>query len=198
MVEFGKPLQPEETDRPRGILSSRDREYLLGKADIESQSQAARNIRAAIRERLENAILDFTLLFRHLEPRDRERVFDELAGGSPQDPDHHVPIQGIVHTIAICYMEHPMASRFVSTVRRGLEEVAEKRGEFRDIEVSITFEPELNIDRLEQRLDEGEITIRDIGQRYNDGQISLDSLLRLVDESELSEALRGKGGDEGE
>jgi phosphopantothenate synthetase len=202
MAEFGNPAQPrhqpEEVDRPRGILSPRDREYLLGEADIEPTSQAARNVRAAIRERLENAILDFTLLFQHLEERDREKVFDELVGERPpQDADYAMMPQGVCHAIALLYLEHRHTEDFAATVLEALREVANKRDEFREIEVSITFKSEMDIDELEQRLTEGELTIRDVGQHYNDGRISLDSLLRLVDESDLSGALRGSENEEG-
>ena len=198
MVEFGDPpsprYQPEEIDRPRGILSPRDRKYLLGEADIDPRSQAARNVRAAIRDRLENAILDCTLLFRHLEGRDRQKVFDELTGGRPpRNADHVMPPQGMIHAIALFYVasEHPDMDSFTPTLIEALRAVADQRGEFREIGAEITFEPEMDIDELDRQLEDDERTIRDIGQLYNDNRISLDSLLRLVGESQLSEALRG-------
>lgn len=56
--------------RPRGILNERERDYLLGKADIEPRTQTERDIRATMRTRVRHAIYDFALLFDHLEDRD--------------------------------------------------------------------------------------------------------------------------------
>lgn len=68
-----------DTGRPRGLLNERERRYLLGQADIEPKSQAERDIRATIRERLRHAIFDVALLFEHLADRDIEQVFDPRA-----------------------------------------------------------------------------------------------------------------------
>lgn len=68
----------ENPDRSRGILSPHDRQFLLEESyrdDLAAQSQ--RNVRARIRERLRNAILDFYLLDEYLEDQDREQVFSE-------------------------------------------------------------------------------------------------------------------------
>lgn len=67
---------PTEVDRPRGILTKSDREYLLGEASIEPQSDSERHVRRRIRERIRNAILDFTLIFENLEGRDRRQIFE--------------------------------------------------------------------------------------------------------------------------
>jgi hypothetical protein len=45
-----------------GLLSSDQREYLIGNSDIEPQTANERNIRARIRKRLRNAILDFRVV----------------------------------------------------------------------------------------------------------------------------------------
>lgn len=68
-----------DPDRPNGMLTRRDRRWLLGLSEVEAQSQTERNIRAAIRERLKNGLLDFELLYNTLEPRDRKHVFDSIS-----------------------------------------------------------------------------------------------------------------------
>lgn len=74
-----------DVDRPRGILSTEDRKFLFGKTEYTSSSGARRR-RQKIRERVTNAMLDFTIL-RELEARDRNQIFegeerrDLLAGG---------------------------------------------------------------------------------------------------------------------
>jgi hypothetical protein len=71
--------QTTDPSRPRGILNARERRYLLGQAEIESQSQTERDIRATIRTRVRHALFDFALLYDHLEDRDIDQVFDPRA-----------------------------------------------------------------------------------------------------------------------
>ncbi|EMA18435.1 hypothetical protein [Haloarcula amylolytica] len=74
-----------DVDRPRGILSTEDRKFLLGQTEYTSSSGARRR-RQKIRERVTNAMLDFRIL-QELEARDRNQIFegeerrDLLAGG---------------------------------------------------------------------------------------------------------------------
>jgi glycerophosphoryl diester phosphodiesterase len=194
MVEFGETPQshnqPEEVDRSRGILSPRDRRYLLGEADVSSSSQEERNIRAAIRDRLANAILDFSLLFQHMEDRDRRQVFDKLMGERPpSNADFVIMPRGVVHAIALFYLEHRSTEEFESTILDALDQVAHRKGEFRDIEVTIESEPEPDVDQLKCQLEDNELTLRDIGQYYQEGRISFESFLRLLPDDKHSEAL---------
>lgn len=64
----------EEVDRPRGILTKADREFLLGERTYDSE-QTKQNTRARIRQRLQNAILDLKLLNHTLHDRDLDLVF---------------------------------------------------------------------------------------------------------------------------
>jgi hypothetical protein len=50
-----------DVDRPRGILSTADRKFLLGETDF-STSAGARRRRQKIRERVTHAMLDFQIL----------------------------------------------------------------------------------------------------------------------------------------
>lgn len=76
-------------ERPRGILTKADREYLTGKSDLEPQSHGERRARERIRERVINAFLDFRILERHLEHRDRDRIFSAFDSSQifPDDTD---------------------------------------------------------------------------------------------------------------
>ena len=78
-VAYPPPGSP--VTRPRGILSQRDREYLVGTSDIEQKTQKERNIRGDIRTRVKHALIDFTLLMNHLSPRDRQQIFDSRHAG---------------------------------------------------------------------------------------------------------------------
>lgn len=60
----------DDRDRDRGILTRRERSYLLGESDIEPKSQRERDIRRDIRERIWNGVLDIALIYDHVERRD--------------------------------------------------------------------------------------------------------------------------------
>jgi len=63
-----------DVNRPRGILSTEDRKFLLGETEY-STSAGARRRRQKIRERVTHAMLDFQIL-EHLEGRDRNQIFE--------------------------------------------------------------------------------------------------------------------------
>jgi hypothetical protein len=74
----------DPTKRPRGILTSSDRELLLGLVEYNNKQQYS-NRRGDIRERIANALLDFSLLQYSLRDRDRKRVFQDTAGEAGVD-----------------------------------------------------------------------------------------------------------------
>jgi hypothetical protein len=68
----------EDPDRPRGILSPADRKYLLA-SDEEREADYSRSARAqrksAIHDRTTHALMDFVLLFDHLDDEELLRLF---------------------------------------------------------------------------------------------------------------------------
>lgn len=72
------------TKRPRGILTSSDRELLLGLVEYSNKQQYS-NRRNDIRERIANALLDFSLIQHSLRDRDRKRVFQDTVGEAGVD-----------------------------------------------------------------------------------------------------------------
>lgn len=66
------------TERPRGILTPADREFLIGLKEYNHKQQYS-NRRKDIRERTANALLDFSLLQYSLQDRDRKRIFQSPA-----------------------------------------------------------------------------------------------------------------------
>ena len=114
---------PENLERPRGMFSTADREYLLGESAIEAKTQAERNRRARIRERLTHTLLDFTLVA-GIEQRDRDTVFqrdDDTAGESQRISALH---QSIMDLLGFLYQElenHPDAGiSFEECLRTGI------------------------------------------------------------------------------
>ena len=92
----------ENTDRPRGILTPADRQFLLGVGDVKPKSQVERNKRARIRERLYHAILDFWVLY-ELEERDRRAVF--TAKGDNDMGRLTSLQQGLISALAFLYRD---------------------------------------------------------------------------------------------
>lgn len=64
-------------DRDRGILTKRDREFLLGDIDNELNDNQQYQKRYQIRQRIRNAMFDFHILYRALPRRDVSMLWDE-------------------------------------------------------------------------------------------------------------------------
>lgn len=79
----------EKDERGRGILTPQDREFLRGEREHISQGSKY-NTRRRIRERIEDAILDFSLLLDEFDDRDRERVFGPRKRFVPTDEHEDV------------------------------------------------------------------------------------------------------------
>jgi hypothetical protein len=69
-------MSERNLDRDRGFLTKKDRQFLRGELEYEREESAIHK-RADIRERTRNALLDFTLLFQELDPKDREQIFED-------------------------------------------------------------------------------------------------------------------------
>lgn len=68
-----------DPDRRQSVLTKSERRFLLGDGP-EAGTAYARRIRGDIRERLYHAVLDFALIEKHLEDRDRDQALGELHG----------------------------------------------------------------------------------------------------------------------
>jgi hypothetical protein len=87
--------------RGRGILNDRQRAYLTDESDIESGSANERSIRQAIRNNLQNALLDMVILERNLEERDRRQVFDSFDATRYDDDSVDHPGSDYEHEVAL-------------------------------------------------------------------------------------------------
>jgi len=86
-----------DADRPRGILTPSDRDFLLGrKTDYTEHSKKQKRNR--IRRRVRNAVLDFSILYECLEDRDRKTVFD------PDDEDRDAYTRGITDILGFLHL----------------------------------------------------------------------------------------------
>jgi len=143
-------------DRGRGVLTPSDREYLLGrKTDYTDHSEKQKRNR--IRRRVRNAILDFSILFEHLEDRDRETVFD------PDDEDRDAYTRGITDMLAFLHLgtmgyHTPFKDMLAQGVNAAEQELTDS--EYRMVTVDFNVEPvgQIDVDAVVDKLDAGEFT----------------------------------------
>ncbi|WP_435360282.1 hypothetical protein [Haloarchaeobius sp. DFWS5] len=135
-----------DADRPRGVLSKADREYLLGLSEM-THEQSKRNAEARIRKRVTHGILDFYLLIRNLDREDRRQIFEKGL----DDPGFEYGLTGMT---AFTYMglkeagmdfEHVLAPAITRA-----EEAYAAEGFGTTVDVDVTFE--VSVSRAE-RLD---------------------------------------------
>ena len=92
----------EQEERKRGILTPADRRYLRGDEELTEGSEY--NTRRRIRERVRNSILDFAILYDHLDESDLSKIFktDEGAWRAWEDTELH---NGLRDTLALVFRE---------------------------------------------------------------------------------------------
>ena len=69
----------DNDDRSRGFLTTENREYLRGKKE-DSSRQAKSHHRTEIRKRLHNALLDFSVVFDHMDDEEIQKVLGDSTG----------------------------------------------------------------------------------------------------------------------
>jgi hypothetical protein len=108
-------LPADEVERDSAVLTKNQREYLLGETELETGSAGDRAMRSRIRRRTYNAILDFTLLIRHLPAPDREKIAVDFA--SEDWGDFY---QGVIDMISFVYVLLDSESRFEKAIQRAV------------------------------------------------------------------------------
>lgn len=71
---------PSDTGRLPGLLTSEQRKFLRDGPDDGLSDEAIRQRRYRIRKRVQSALLDFSLLDRHLDPDEWQQVFNPEQG----------------------------------------------------------------------------------------------------------------------
>ena len=161
-------------DRGRGILTPSDREYLLGrKTDYTDHSKKQKRNR--IRRRVRNAILDFTILFEHLEDRDRETVFN------PDDDAREAYTQGITDLLAFLHLgTMGYYTPFKDMLAQGVNEAEQELAgsDYRMVTVDFNVDPvgRIDVDEVIDKLEFG-----DFGDVTDE---ELRAFVRLLAESE--------------
>lgn len=176
----GNGLQITPEDRPRGILSPTDRDYLCGLKEY-AQPQTDANRRQDIRERIENGLKDFALLWMLLERNEREKVSEELEEDGTDE--------AIVSMIAFAYLSLDQdTARMEEGIERGVLSAANADKLFRsagratDVDVSINIEYNPDIDKLYRRFEEeGQLSDAEIGVLVRSGRLNAEDIKELED-----------------
>lgn len=89
--------------RKNAMLTTEDRRWLTGEKTYEGEhaKQQRYQRRRDIRERVYNALLDFTILFEHLDDAEREKLFGQVAAdGTQWTVDDRALEEGVCDTLA--------------------------------------------------------------------------------------------------
>ncbi|QCC51457.1 hypothetical protein [Halapricum salinum] len=81
------------TDRPKGVLTTEDRQYLFGDLDMSSYSDpenAVKQRRHRIRRRLEHALLDLVVVNNLLSGRDQAQIFNSIQESTEREQFEHI------------------------------------------------------------------------------------------------------------
>lgn len=141
-------------DRPRGILNSRERRYLRGESDIDPKSAEERAIRQTIRKHLQHALLDFQLIRRSLDERDRDQL---VPDSSPRDDD---PLRrsairgGLTSMLAFAFQLEEHEAEFAESLEHGIEWAVQESGWQAEVDVDIDVQRTERLDDIHERVQE--------------------------------------------
>lgn len=166
-------LRAANPERPRGILTRRERKYYLGLSDIEPATQTERTLRQGVRTHLEQTILDFTILYQTLEERDLAAVMAgqvEIEG--ERRPTNYVG-DSATDMIAFLFRHFEQEFRFERLVTEGIERAVKHDGLSARVTVDIDVRRGEPIEEIRTRLEEDGLdevsesdlrTLHDVGE----------------------------------
>lgn len=172
-------------ERARGILSTADRDYLRGRADL-GGVQSERNARARIRDRVFDATMDFELLVERLSERDRELVygkrFDDLDGADAFD--------ALVSMLAFCYQAVDETDLDFATVLTEGINVAEATNErAASVEFDVTYQS-LSAEQLRHKLERGEsLSLTELAYLHQRDDVNMDDLARYLRNTDAADEI---------
>lgn len=189
----GKHLIPDD-DRPRGILTEADRSFLKGKKEFSSE-QSERDARYRIRQRIKNSILDFSIITRYLDSKDRDQIFKPLAqksGNSLEEfqetlnseafnqfVEDTMLINGVSDTFGFFYKATKSADvSFEEMLESTIEDIESDDGYVvEEVNVSIEIErKQPDIQELKSKMEQGEaLSSNEIATLVRSGALDLSS-----------------------
>lgn len=170
-----------ETDRPRGILSKSDREFLMTLGD-DLKEQSVRNARQRIRDRIRNGLEDFDFLLSRPQRRDFQTISDDVSRDSSL-------YNSIVSTVAFCFRLVEYAnidpSEIVTLAVRKNQPFAENV----NVEIDYDVNPPIDVDSVRDRINRGELPNPvEVGVALGHGKLTTDDIEKLKERVEQSES----------
>lgn len=178
-------------DRDRGILTPDDRKFLKGKKEY-SSVQSERDVRYRIRKRIKNGILDFSLLFAHLDKNDRKQVFsnynapekfrDDEAGFTSEDVEELLSstmfANSVSNTIAFLYLGvTDVGEDIIPVIKSAIHDAEENKGYLVD-ELTVKIEigkTEPDTEKLADKFRKGEpLSKEELGILLKSGEIEIE------------------------
>lgn len=169
---------PEPIDRPTGILTERQRKWLLGQLDDELSAEAERQMSWRVRRRVRHALIDFTLL-QWLDSTHVNQIFDGVhqdveEGAVGHDADDEL-------TNSLPYVFEFLMRGF--RLRQDLFEWAFEAGiQSAIIQGAVRTQDELPVMDVTFDFDiEGVVPLDELENRYEDEKVlTKDALMALV------------------
>jgi len=143
-----------DADRPRGILTPSDRDFLLGrKTDYTEHSKKQKRNR--IRRRVRNAVLDFSILYECLEDRDRKTVFD------PDDENREAYTRGITDMLGFLHLgTMGYVTPFKDMLSEGVAKSEQRLAgsDYRMVQVEFNVDPvgQIDVDEVIEKIEADE------------------------------------------
>lgn len=131
-------IMPDDIDRGHAMLTKGHRKFL--KSDGSGYSrQVQKEHRDAIRQRVKDTLLDFSLLFEHWPEEECDEVFDDLM-------DENGSIDDLVDVFASLYSATEVTGAFTEALERGV-----RKAEYRQspLEVpQLAIQPKFEVERF--------------------------------------------------
>jgi len=168
-------------DRPRGILSDTDREYLCGLRDYKHK-QTESNRKQDIRERVINALHDFVLLSLLLDEREQTKIFEEEI----KEDDLNMFLESMITFIYTGLNQDK--DRFEKIIEKGtyfganIDQSGRWVGEAVNVDASVDIEYNPDVEKLYKRLRQGDgdqLSPAEIGVLVREGKLEPDDLSAL-------------------
>lgn len=171
----------ENIDRPRGIFTKVDREFIIGDKSYEYK-QSESNRRQKIRERVTNGIVDFQLL-NWISDREQEKLFDDIP--TDQLHDYLVSLIAFVYRGIgqNCEMIEEVVQKAIFQVETENEPRSEYRGGIADVSVSIEIEQGYDVNKIYERFQQdqsSQLTPAEVGVLVRAGILDENEIEQLV------------------
>jgi len=175
-------------DRDRGILTTDDRDYLMGRKDLTEDSE--RNTRLRIRTRTRDSLYDFDYLNKHLANKDITQL--AIDDGEIDENVFSAAADAIAFMFQLCQQAPETETTSTTDRFRNLLETGLKRGLDDDQEVldfNLDFEygnPRYARGRIQRKLSHGEsLTLSELREAINNDYLNNDYQFRPLDEDGL-------------